>query len=426
MDEGKELRPRVLTVVLVVALLVLLILATYSFARVGRSIVVLVVSTALALALGRVAATWRVRPPGYLWRAVFWILGALCFGSLLALLGIIFLDLRHHASVIGDLVDNYLLPSFVLVLVGSGLGGLFILAFLQFRTKFPRPSASFARFVLGLSLLAILVLSLPLFMGDNLRRHPGRPSLVLAVEYDADLVLRSDGTLYGVERFEIAPHSDPEFSGIGTFLVEAVDEDWKQTKPQSQVVAERTAPFIGPERSPGGLVVTLTGPVEVEVEHLGILRRRLRFVASDPPVRIRGLDAETFRYHFDDPDSTETLLLSDASDFGPTTIEIEMPKNSFLSSYPAGALVELPNRDQVTFKEPGRWPKAEIFYLPSMRFEWVREALKEDSPVDLAVEVLGFFLWPVLIFVLGIFHRKLGEGIVQVFRRERPKQEAGF
>jgi hypothetical protein len=124
--------------------------------------------------------------------------------------------------------------------------------------------------------------------------------------------------------------------------------------------------------------------------------------------------------------SFETYL-SAVSYTNTAMLELKMPKNSYLSSYPAGNLVELPDREQAIFEFPfARWPDLELFYLSSLRHEWVRSTFKEDSPSDLFLSALAFLVGPIALFLLGHVHRQLGEGAINLFRRRPKRRRAGF
>ncbi len=105
-------------------------------------------------------------------------------------------------------------------------------------------------------------------------------------------------------------------------------------------------------------------------------------------------------------------------------IIMDMPKNSFLNSYPELKVTMLPDRDVLTFTTTNLHQKLEVYYLRKLRFSIVRNLFSESSSYDMILKWFAWAFWPIIMLLIGAFHKTLSEYIINFlskpFKRKRP------
>ena len=348
----------------------------------------------------------------------FWGSTTLFFVSVLSLIAFIYYYYVVEEELPRITTLEILVSAILLVAIISFLVGLFILAFLRSKTGFPRWTVALAVF-LGLAGLVVSSFFFTITGGLEFSLSPApSPSRdAFDVSYRAEITFR--GTVLGVEEeYEIQPKSH--------YLLVSIDDEW---------LSRTTGVSIGPlhlfeaKESAGaltGLLVPVRREIAAEITRLGLLRRKLEISDWDLQVRVKNLTkTQPSGEEADSKAGISTFPLWWISTVS-GKLEVRLPKNSYLGSYPEGKLVKLPDRDQFVLDFSRRRPALELYYLAGLRFSIVRTVLSDSSVPDLALKMIAFIFWPVVLLALGATQRSLGDSLVRAFQRRPQRRRAGF
>jgi hypothetical protein len=126
-------------------------------------------------------------------------------------------------------------------------------------------------------------------------------------------------------------------------------------------------------------------------------------------------------------ESLETFYITEYSNVK-SRIEMEMPKNAFISSLPKGEINSVPDKDVVTFLD---FPvEIQVYSLQYLRLKVVRDVFSESSNnYDALYRLLAFLFWPTSMIIVGVFHQKLANRILDIVSRpfqKKRKRPIGF
>jgi hypothetical protein len=165
---------------------------------------------------------------------------------------------------------------------------------------------------------------------------------------------------------------------------------------------------------------------------LGLLRRKLELSALDLQIHVKNLtQTPSPDEEADSKAGISTfplVLISTVSG----KVEVRLPKNSYLRSFPEGKLLKLPDRDQLVLNlsdfsgAPYRYPALELYYLAWLRLSIVRTLLSDSSVPDIVLSTIAFIFWPVALLALGATQRSLGDLLVKAIHRKPQRRRAGF
>jgi hypothetical protein len=333
----------------------------------------------------------------------------------------IFLISQPLLTYIPEEYAGVLILILVLVTWGVLLSGLWsmsrILLFRRSQTSFPKWSLlgglASALLLVVCSLFPIMA-NFFLFLGMK-SGAPQPPPQSFKVKQNVKLAFRGSEPAIVEERYEIEPGSHYEISGIAEINSGRISQDniEKLEKFESGKSGEDILE---------GMRLSLHRPLVTRTENLGMLRSKVTFGLPDLTLLVLDLKGPRGSAPIEG-DKAEPFRLSDASDFH-STVEIELPKNSFLAAAPKGEFNSLPDKDILTLSF-SRFPEGvEVYYLRHMRLKMVRGVLSESSNHDVVVSVLAFLFWPAVLIITGIFNKKLADGILgvlgRVFRKKSP------
>lgn len=308
-----------------------------------------------------------------------------------------------------------LVSTTLLVAVISFLVGLFILVFLRSKTGFPRWTVALAVF---LGLAGLMVQSFFFLAGVQHFAPPlAPPRDAFDVSYRAKITFR--GKVLGVqEEYEIQPKSH--------YLLVSIDDEWLSRTPS---VSIGPLHLFEAKESAGaltGLFVTVHREIEADITGLGLLRRKLEISDWDLRVRVKNLTKTPLpEEEADSKAGISTFSLRWISTVS-GKLEVRLPKNSYLGSFPEGKLVKLPDRDQFVLDFSNRRPDLELYYLAWLRFGIVRTFLSDSSVPDIVLKTIAFIFWPVALLALGATQRSLGDSLVKAIQRKPQRRRAGF
>ncbi len=339
-----------------------------------------------------------------LWKKIFMVgfVAPVCFVA-------IFLISQPLLTHIPGEYAGVLILILVFVTWGILLSGLWsmsrILLFRRSETKFPKLSllGGFASALLlvicSLSPIIVLILS------GSLNAPPPQ---TFKVKQNVKLAFNGSEPAIVEERYEIEPGSHYEISGIAEINSGRISQDNIEK-------LEKFETGKSGEDILEGMRLSLHRPLVTRTENLGMLRSKMTFGLPDLTLLVVDLRRPRGSAPIEG-DKAEPFRLSDASDFH-STLEIELPKNSFLAAAPKGELNSLPDKDILTLSF-SRFPEGvEVYYLRHMRLKMVRGVLSESSNHDVVVSVLAFLFWPAVLNITSIFNKKLADGILGVFGR---------
>jgi hypothetical protein len=242
-------------------------------------------------------------------------------------------------------------------------------------------------------------------IGTPIRLDP--PPDAFDVSYRAKIAFR--GKILEVEEeYEIQPRSH--------YLLVSLDDEWLSRTPG---VSIGPLHLFEAKESAGaltGLLVPVRREIEAEITRLGLLRRKLELCDWDLRVRIKKLTKTA-------PPEEEADSKAGISTFPLRWIstvsgklEVRLPKNSYLGSYPEGKLLTLPDRDHFVLDFANRRPALELYYLAGLRFGVVRAVLSNSSVPDIALKAMAFIFWPVVLLALGATQRSLVDSLVSAIQ----------
>ena len=247
------------------------------------------------------------------------------------------------------------------------------------------------------------------------------------VLYRAKITFRGKG-LRVQEEYEIQPKSH--------YMFVSIDDEWLRRNPS---VSIGPLHWFEAKKSAGalpGLFVTVEREEEKDIIELGLLRRKLELHAWALRIRVKNLTkTPPPEEEADSKAGISTFNLRWISTFS-GKIEVHLPRNSYLGSFPEGKLLKLPDRDQVVlnfsdsdFSFPDfsyRRPDLELYYLAWLRLGIIRTLLSDSSVPDIVLKTIAFLFWPVALLALGATQRSLGDSLVKIFQRKPQRRRAGF
>jgi hypothetical protein len=346
----------------------------------------------------------------------FWGSTTLFLASLLSLIAFFYFE--EELPRITALDPLVFIISWTAIL--STLVGLFILVFLRSKTGFPWWTVVLAAFS-WLTVLTVPFLFLTR-IGEQEPQMTPLPLLeVFDVSYHAKAVFR-EKVLEVEEEYKILPNSRY------LYLPVSIDDKWLNRTPGVSLkhlhLARESAGTLT------GLSVTIRREIEAEITNLGLLRRKLELFDWDLPVRINAVSiknlTETPPTEEADGEHRISTFSLQSSLIGSAKLEVRLPKNSYLGSYPEGKLVKLPDRDQFVLDFSDQHPNLELYYLAGLRFGLVQSILGDSSAPDIALKTIAFLFWPVVLLVLGATQRSLGDLLVKAIQRKPQRRRAGF
>jgi hypothetical protein len=302
----------------------------------------------------------------------------------------------------------------LLIAVISFLVGLFVLVFLRSKTGFPRWTVALAVF-LGLAGLMV-----PAFFiqGALLPGPPPAPPRdAFDVLYRAKITFRGK-VLEVQEEYEIQPKSH--------YLLVSIDDEWLSRTPSVSIGPLHLFEAKESAGAQTGLLVTVHREIEADITGLGLLRQKLEISDWDLRVRVKNLTKTP--QPWEEADS-KAGIYTFALRFISTVsgkLEVRLPKNSYLGSFPEGKLVKLPDRDQFVLDFSNRRPDLELYYLAWLRFSIVRTFFSDSSLPDIALKTIAFIFWPAVLLALGATQRSLGDSLVKAIQRKPQRRRAGF
>jgi hypothetical protein len=317
----------------------------------------------------------------------------------------------------------------------SLLVGLFILVFLRSKTGFPRWTVALAAVLFGLAGLVSIVWFITPGGPSAPLQYPRFPREAFDVSYRAKITFQGK-VLRVQEEYEIQPKSH--------YLFVSIDDEWLSRNPSVSIGPLR---WFEAKESTGalpGLFVTVDREIGAHITELGLLRRKLELYAwRDLRIRVKNLTKTP-------PPEEEADSKAGISTFPlgliSTTsgkVEVRLPKNSYLGSFPEGKLLKLPDRDQLVLNwsnfsdhayrcaDPDFYclasnPELELYYLAWLRLGIVRTLLSDSSVPDIVLKTIAFIFWPVALLALGATQRSLGDSLVRVIQRKPQRRRAGF
>ena len=225
-----------------------------------------------------------------------------------------------------------------------------------------------------------------------------------------------NGTI--TEKYEIEP--------IGRFAISEIEEIRNGSIPATDVLHIEQFESGEYKKTPLiGIRVTLRRPLTaLTTEDLGLFRSKFTFApqrltlmthdVSERRVGPESIPAEGYPYRLGTGDETVS------------NVDLQLPKNSFLASSPKGEFNPLPDKDALKLSLSAASQNIEVYYLRRGRFSAVRGFLAQSSNHDVMVVVLGVLFWPVAAVILGVFHKKLADrilqGLARLFRRKAHRQ----
>lgn len=162
----------------------------------------------------------------------------------------------------------------------------------------------------------------------------------------------------------------------------------------------------------------LVGTYRVTLDRVRLTARDPRF--TDPTTR------DAFEaYYGPRGTTTTTVLWGDAEE-----AEIRLVARSYalLGARDGGQVRHLPGGDELRIT-PGafQFESVEYYALRRLRTPAVNSLLAPDSGFDVLVSAFGTVVWPIMLGLLGAFHRYVVELLVGLFKRDKkPKRRAGF
>jgi hypothetical protein len=300
-----------------------------------------------------------------------------------------------------------------------------ILLFNRARTNFPRWSTLLG-VVAGVLMVLCALSPLPLILPSgcgNARSPISVPPNAFDVSQTIQFAFEDIAPFKVSEQYKIEPKSH--------FAITAVREIESGAITQSQIDQSEMFESGRFEDSPlETMQLKQHRDLPATVENLGLLRSKMTF--SPPEVTLVVRDLESPLDDLAGPDeqasrSTARLMpfpTSRALNFS-STIKIDLPKNAYLASAPKGELVPLPDKDQltITISKP---ESIELYYLRRARFKILTGLLGQSSNHDIAIGALAALFWPVVLILIGKFHKTLADRVMAAFstlfgRKKKPK-----
>jgi hypothetical protein len=304
-------------------------------------------------------------------------------------------------------------------LIASFIIAIFILIFLRSRTDFPRWTAVATTLSTTLSTALIIIYpTLSIVESPNIGYRTQPSPKTFDVSYNARVTIRGDIFEVEEEVYEIRPLTN-HYTPLG------VDAEWLASNGVS--VKETYSFDLGnkEDRKLKGLMVTSKRMINAPRKSIGLLRHKIDLAPWD--LRIL---AEDTRKPKNIPHSTEesrsrSVSLRETSRFN-GQIEISMPSNSYLSSFPTGRLSNLPDRDNLTIHLSDRREHIELYYLTGLRIGIIRNFVRNTTYIDVMLKAIAFLFWPVLLLILGAGQRTFGDHVLNVFTKKSKRRSAGF
>jgi hypothetical protein len=384
-----------------------LILLTYSFELSLVFLIVLVASLLTKVPLRKLLHSLQRGRQESRVVTTFWGATTLFLVSVLSLAA--FLYLEEELPRITAL--EILVATISLIAVISFLVGLFILVFLQSKTGFPRWTVVLAVF---LGFAGLTMVSNFFFLGRL--GSPGPPLDAFDVTYRANINFR-EKVLAVEEEYEIQPKSH--------YLLVGVDDEWLSRTPGVSIGLLHSFEARESTGASTGLLVTVRREIEAEITRLGLLRQKLEISDWDLRVRVKNVAETLPKEEADSKGEMSTFSLRRISTVS-GKLDVRLPKNSYLGSFPEGKLVKLPDRDQFVLDFSKRRPVVELYYLAGLRLGLLRTFLSDSSAPDIALKTIAFIFWPVVLLALGATQRSLGDSLIKALQRKPQRRRAGF
>lgn len=351
-------------------------------------------------------------------RRKFWKTLWLVFAIPLAWLVLLALTVEfgeYLPDYLGLIMGIVFLSTWVALLVGLAKIS-WILLLLRSMTGFPKWSLA----VGGVSVLFLITCFLLPIVFFFSKRMGSPPPDAFRVFYRAKIDIGEGDTFRLKEHYEIRPQ--------GRYTIIDIKEIESGEIPKTNM--EKHEKFSGGnfENVPlEGMQVDFYRNLTLGKERLGWLRSKMTFPL--PGIRLLVKDVSP-RSSFPDMKNVgqplEIFAVSKYSQVD-SRIEIELPKNSFLASFPKGEFSSLPDKDIVTFSS---FPdEIQVYYLQYLRLKVVRDIFSQSSNYDAFFSLLAFLFWPASMIVVGIFHQKLANRILEFVSRpfqKKQKRTIGF
>jgi hypothetical protein len=169
-----------------------------------------------------------------------------------------------------------------------------------------------------------------------------------------------------------------------------------------------------------GMEAVLQDDTPLLVERKGLLTSRIVFEPHDLVLKVVDLQEEPPGGAPRPTEEWEANRVSTET----WTLNVTLPKNAFLVSFPPGKLEQHPDRDVLSVKSEDPRRPVEIYILPALRFELVRGLATATLESSLVVKLAKWLFGPALLALVMMFRETLTQtivkGVKKVFSREKP------
>jgi hypothetical protein len=381
---------------------VTLILVSHSFSLLQVSLVTLCLSWLLVAASKALSDKLHL-PLRNKASIAFFLAAAICILSILTLVELLYIGDGDHDSLVTFFSYSLLL---------SLLAAWYVLVFLRSKTGFPRwtRAAGILSVLVIMALMAMLISRMQFAgVGARGRRSGGLPPNAFDVLHRSTISLTDTYTAKVVDHYEIRPVS--EYSVVG------IDTAWSSHESGFVVISDTIFQVRDKAREVvrDGMVLDTRRPLFLEKSRLGLLRTKLGIEPWTVNMLLR-----------DTSDSSGEIQSGSIAETSHQHVElrIKMPKNSYLGSDPEGRLLELPDRDELVIGMKEYHPQIDLYCLDSMRFAAIAHTLRGKTGLDMGLQAVAFFLWPVTLILLGLSQSWLAGSVAKIFKRQ--PRRAGF